>query len=97
VPLSRESNKPRETFHDRSCVIDPGTPQPVVLLPAITLAKPQLQAVLVEYHCGDIDLAIGSGSPQQESFDMLAVMYLQRGPPIAENESTTHRTHRTHR
>ncbi len=28
--------------------------------------------------------------------EMLAVMYLQRGPPIAENESTTHRTHRTH-
>jgi hypothetical protein len=25
------------------------------------------------------------------------VMYLQRGPPIAENNSTTHRTHRTHR
>jgi hypothetical protein len=24
----------------------------------------------------------------------LAVMYLQRGPPIAENEPTTHRTHR---
>ncbi len=29
--------------------------------------------------------------------EMLAVMYLQRGPPITENESTTHRTHRTHR
>jgi hypothetical protein len=29
--------------------------------------------------------------------EMLAVMYLQRGPPIAENETTTHRTHRTHR
>jgi hypothetical protein len=29
--------------------------------------------------------------------EMLAVMYLQRGPPIAENESTPHRTHRTHR
>ena len=28
---------------------------------------------------------------------LLAVMYLQRGPPIAENETTTHRTHRTHR
>jgi hypothetical protein len=28
---------------------------------------------------------------------MLAVMYLERGPPIAENETTTHRTHRTHR
>jgi hypothetical protein len=27
--------------------------------------------------------------------EMLAVMYLQRGPPIAENETTTHRTHRT--
>jgi hypothetical protein len=26
-----------------------------------------------------------------------AVMYLQRGPPIAENNPTTHRTHRTHR
>jgi hypothetical protein len=25
----------------------------------------------------------------------LAAMYLQRGPPIAENKSTTHRTHRT--
>jgi hypothetical protein len=24
-----------------------------------------------------------------------AVMYLQRGLPIAENKSTTHRTHRT--
>ena len=24
------------------------------------------------------------------------VVYLQRGPPIAENRSTTHRTHRTH-
>ncbi len=24
-------------------------------------------------------------------------MYLQRGPPIPENEATTHRTHRTHR
>jgi hypothetical protein len=23
-------------------------------------------------------------------------MYLQQGPPIAENETTTHRTHRTH-
>ncbi len=29
--------------------------------------------------------------------ETLAVMYLQRGPPIAENKSTTHRTHRTHR
>ncbi len=30
-------------------------------------------------------------------FDLctLAVMYLQRGPPIAENNPTTHRTHRT--
>ena len=28
---------------------------------------------------------------------MLAVMYLQRGPPIVENETTTHRTHRMHR
>jgi hypothetical protein len=27
--------------------------------------------------------------------EMLAVMYLQRGPPIAENEATTHRTDRT--
>ncbi len=27
--------------------------------------------------------------------EMLAVMYLQRGPQIAENETTTHRTHRT--
>jgi hypothetical protein len=24
-------------------------------------------------------------------------MYLQRGPPIVENKSTTHRTHRTRR
>ena len=29
--------------------------------------------------------------------EMLAVMYLQPGPPIAENETTTHGTHRTHR
>ncbi len=29
--------------------------------------------------------------------ETLAVMYLQRGPPIVENQSTTHRTHRTHR
>ncbi len=29
--------------------------------------------------------------------ETLAVMYLQRGPPIAENKSTMHRTHRTHR
>jgi hypothetical protein len=29
--------------------------------------------------------------------ETLAMMYLQRGPPIAENKSTTHRTHRTHR
>ncbi len=28
--------------------------------------------------------------------ETLAVMYLQRGPPIAENKSTTHRTPRTH-
>jgi hypothetical protein len=28
---------------------------------------------------------------------MLAVMYLQQGPPIEENESTTHRTLRTHK
>ncbi len=28
--------------------------------------------------------------------EMLAGMYLQRGPQIAENECTTHRTHRTH-
>ncbi len=28
--------------------------------------------------------------------ETLAAMYLQRGPPIAENKSTTHRTHRTH-
>ncbi len=27
--------------------------------------------------------------------ETLAVMYLQRGPPIAENKPTTHRTHRT--
>ena len=26
-----------------------------------------------------------------------AVMYLQQGPPIAENNPTTHRMHRTHR
>jgi hypothetical protein len=26
-----------------------------------------------------------------------AMMYLQRGPPTAENKPTTHRTHRTHR
>ena len=29
--------------------------------------------------------------------ETLAVMYLQRGPPTAENKTTTHRTHRTHR
>jgi hypothetical protein len=29
--------------------------------------------------------------------ETLAVMYLQRGSPIAENKSTTHRTHGTHR
>ena len=29
--------------------------------------------------------------------EKLTVMYLQRGPPIAENKPTMHRTHRTHR
>ncbi len=32
---------------------------------------------------------------QLEACETLAVMYLQRGPPIAENKSTTHRTHRS--
>jgi hypothetical protein len=32
-----------------------------------------------------------------QACETLAVMYLQRGPPIAENKLTTHRTHRTHR
>jgi hypothetical protein len=29
--------------------------------------------------------------------ETLAVMYLQRGPPIAENKPTTHRSHKTYR
>jgi hypothetical protein len=29
--------------------------------------------------------------------ETLAAKYLQRGPPIAESKSTTHRTHRRHR
>jgi hypothetical protein len=41
--------------------------------------------------------AMGCSLMLGHTCEMLAVMYLQRGPPIAENESTTHRTHRTHR
>ncbi len=39
-----------------------------------------------------------SDSPTQPPFGRaVAMTYLQRGPPIAENNPTTHRTHRTHR
>jgi hypothetical protein len=30
---------------------------------------------------------------QRHAHETLAVIYLQRGPPTADNKSTTHRTH----
>ncbi len=48
-----------------------------------------LQTPLYRFHRGPVRLC--------DACETLAVMYLQWGPPIAENESTTHRTHRTHR
>jgi hypothetical protein len=36
-------------------------------------------------------------STLSKRIERLSRLYLQRGPPIAENKPTTHRTHRTHR
>ncbi len=53
--------------------------------------QPAQQAPALAQSCGpgrrSISVIFG------HACEMLAVMYLQRGPPIAENETTTHRTH----
>jgi hypothetical protein len=82
-----------------------------ITLPVDLLRQPGVKVPLagtqqsVKCHRGTVDglhvsgLVFHGADNEWESSPPVggAVMYLQRGPPIAENNPTTHRTHRTHR